>query len=158
MREAPAAPLSEQVPDFLIFWLMFSEKAALRQGAKARGEALKPHFRQSRPAAMAFRGGGAERIRRGGRSCAEPVPTANSEGAFQIIFGKSAAASLNAPARRAWRRELRNDIRSLRKRMIYLRYDIALSCDDICLWHMRNGYYIIPAKQACHAALPYIIN
>ena len=33
------------------------------------------------------------------------------------------------------------------ERVIYFRYDIALSCDDICLRHMRNGYYIMLAKQ-----------
>ena len=40
----------------------------------------------------------------------------------------------------------------LAKRVIYLRYDIALSCDDICLRHMRNGYYIMLAKQVYHTA------
>ena len=44
------------------------------------------------------------------------------------------------------------------ERVIYLRYDIALSCDDICLRHMRNGYYIMLAKQAYHTATPYIIS
>ena len=38
------------------------------------------------------------------------------------------------------------------ERVIYLRYDIALSCDDICLRHMRNGYYIMLAKQVYHTA------
>ena len=44
------------------------------------------------------------------------------------------------------------------ERVIYLRYDIALSCDDICLRHMRNGYYIIFAMQIYHTASPYIIS
>ena len=38
------------------------------------------------------------------------------------------------------------------ERVIYLRYDIALSCDDICLRHMRNGYSIMLAKQVYHTA------
>ena len=44
------------------------------------------------------------------------------------------------------------------ERVIYLRYDIALSCDDICLRHMRNGYYIMLAKQVLSYGLPYIIS
>ena len=38
------------------------------------------------------------------------------------------------------------------ERVIYLRYDIALSCDDICLRHIRNGYYIMLAEQVYHTA------
>ena len=38
------------------------------------------------------------------------------------------------------------------ERVIYLRYDIALSCDDICLGHIRNGYYIMLAEQVYHTA------
>ena len=44
------------------------------------------------------------------------------------------------------------------ERVIYLRYDIALSCDDICLRHIRNGYYIMLSKQVYHTATPYIIS
>ena len=38
------------------------------------------------------------------------------------------------------------------ERVIYLRYDIALSCDDICLRHIRNGYDIMLAEQVYHTA------
>ena len=46
----------------------------------------------------------------------------------------------------------------LTERVIYLRYDIALSCDDICLRHMKERILYHACAASISYGLPYIIS
>ena len=44
------------------------------------------------------------------------------------------------------------------ERVIYLRYDIALSCDDTCLRHMKERILYHACKASRSYGTPYIIS